>query len=209
MILSDRYGFVFIKTTKTAGTSIEVDLSRRVEPEAIVTPILPAVVGHEPRNFNGPTGSTFYNHMPASRVRSLIGNERYSRLFSFCVEREPVAKCISHFHMLHVRGQATTWDAYVENGEFPIDLAKYTEATPDGLRIMVSRVLRYETLAEELPAVMDKLGLPDFVLASRAKSEFSRNRLVKQADVTDDQRETILKAFRPTLLVHGLYPEAL
>ena len=31
MILSDRDGFIFIKSQKTLGASIEVDLSRRVE----------------------------------------------------------------------------------------------------------------------------------------------------------------------------------
>lgn len=209
MILSERYGFVFIKTQKTAGTSIEVDLGRRVEAEAIVTPVEPAIAGHEPRNFNHATGATFYNHMPAAVIRSLIGAERYSRLFSFCVEREPVAKCISHFHMWHGLGQATTWDAYVEKGQFPNDLAKYTEPTPHGPRIIVRRILRYETLDQELPALLDTLGLPAFELSSRAKSEFSKNRLVNAADVKDEQRRVILAAFQPALRLHGLYPEAL
>jgi hypothetical protein len=205
MILSERYGFLFIKTTKTAGTSIEVDLSARVEGDAIVTPIEPAVAGHVPRNFRSQSGATFYNHMPATLIRSEIGDEFFSHLFKFCVEREPVTKCISHFHMQHARGLVATWDDYVAQRRFPIDTSKYAEMTPDGPRIVVDRILRYENIHEELPGLMSKLGMSGFALVSRAKSEFSANKLVRETNVTDAQRKVILQAFAGSLKVHGLY----
>jgi len=60
--VSHEHRFIFLKTHKTAGTSIEVFLERHVEPGAIVTPILPEVEGHRARNFDRP-----FNPLPQIR----------------------------------------------------------------------------------------------------------------------------------------------
>lgn len=100
-LVSFKYGLVFVKTAKTAGTSIETDLSQRLEDNAIVTPVIPPEPGHVARNYLGPDGTpAFRNHMPARQIRALIGAERFNAMTRICVEREPVEKCISQFHML-------------------------------------------------------------------------------------------------------------
>src|SRR2546423_13120506 len=95
MIISHKHRFIFIKTGKTAGTSIEVFLSQHCGPDDIVAPIYPHVETHVPRNFAGYfnplpeiyslrgkgfknslkdviSRRRFYNHISAVRVRSRV-----------------------------------------------------------------------------------------------------------------------------------------
>lgn len=56
MIISHSHQFIFIKTKKTAGTSIEVYLSDLLGDGDVVTPVgvEEATASHRPRNFGGP-----------------------------------------------------------------------------------------------------------------------------------------------------------
>ena len=213
-IISHAYNFIFIKTTKTAGTSIEVDLAAVLEPDAIVTPIIPTIEHHRPRNWQTASGdAAFYNHMTATEIRSELGAERFNRMHKFCVEREPVSKCISHFHMMrnssshNPEGECkSSWDEYCSAGRFPIDLRKYTEPSENVyLTLLADTILEYETLQYSLPKLLINLGVKDFKLTSRMKSEYSRNRIVHPEEVTTDQRKRIYSAFSKTLETTGLY----
>lgn len=53
MIISHKYQFIFIKTAKTAGTSIEVFLSPYCGESDILTPFSEPEPGHKPRNYTG------------------------------------------------------------------------------------------------------------------------------------------------------------
>lgn len=211
-IISFRHNFIFVKTHKTAGTSIEVDLGRRVEDSAIVTPIIPVVPGHVARNHTDANGvQVFYNHMPATEIRDRIGADRFASMFKFCVEREPVDKCISQFHMMRnspIHNQnghyQKSWAAFCEAGAFPISLPHYCETRDGRPHLLVDEVLRYDRLQTDLPALMRRLGIPDFTLASRAKSEYSRPTLVTRDQVTEAQRARIYSAFAPTLALTGI-----
>jgi len=51
MIISHKYRFIFVKTAKTAGTSLEVFLGKHCGEDDIITPTYPLVEGHRPRNY--------------------------------------------------------------------------------------------------------------------------------------------------------------
>ncbi len=210
-IISFKYNFIFIKTVKTAGTSIESDLSQNVEDDAIVTPIYPTSALHTPRNWETEIGK-FYNHMSAAEIKKLLGSEVFEKMFKFCVERDPITKCISHFHMLrnspihNKDGKYNlSWEDYCQAGKFPIDINKYTVGNSGNRSLMVDKILRYENLEAELHQTLQECGLTNFKLKSTEKSEYSKNKLITIEEVLDSQRNLIDRAFAETREIAGFY----
>lgn len=206
MLLSHKYEFIFIKTRKTAGTSIEVDFAPELGPDDVITPVYPAVPGHEPRNYHSRNPirrwrkQTYHNHAPARVIRDLAGRQVYDRYFKFCVDREPVSKCKSMYRMttldssFAMHNPDMTWDEFVEYGKFPVDSAVYLDR--DG-SLMVDRILRYENLNAELLDVASQLGLPFAGLQSQAKGGLREKG--PEIQVSPAQRQKIYDAFAPTL----------
>ena len=226
MILSHKYKFIFIKTAKTAGTSIEVFLSKHCGPTDILTPIEPPVEGHQPRNYLGfispipeilnrpgkffsalqnsiASREKFYRHMPASEVQKRVPAEVWNRYFKFCVERNPWDKVLSHYHMHAAReGGSLTLDEYLTRGRFPINYFRYTDRS--GTKIIVDRILRYENLLAELGDAFSQLNIPfDGTLGITAKSEYRTDRRPYQQVFNDEQRRIVEKAFAKEIELHG------
>lgn len=226
MILSHKYKFILIKTAKTAGTSIEVFLSRHCDPKDIVTPIAPPVAGHQPRNYEGfinplpeilrrpgkvfsalrhsfTSREKFYNHMPASEIRRRVPADVWNSYFKFCVERNPWDKVLSHYHMHAAReGGALSFDEYLARGRFPINYFRYTDRP--GRKIIIDRVVRYENLLAELTEIFSQLQIPfDGALGVAAKSGYRTDRRPYQEIFNDDQRRIVEKAFSREIELHG------
>ena len=228
MILSHKYRFIFIKTAKTAGTSIEVFLSKHCAPTDVVTPIEPPVEGHQPRNYTGfinpipemlerpgkifsalrhsvISREKFYRHMPAFEVRNRVPRDVWDSYFKFCVERNPWDKVLSHYHMHAAReGGSLSLDEYLARGRFPINFFRYADRS--GRKIIVNRVVRYETLIPELAEVFSQLNIPFAgTLGVTAKSEYRTDRRPYQKIFNDEQRRIVEKAFAKEIELHGYH----
>ncbi len=185
MTLSHSHRFIFIKTVKTAGTSIEIALSRYCGDDSIVTPImaedemLRAQMGiRGPQNWKKPLSECrptdfakllrkrhwpcrFYNHISAKEIRDEIGYKVYEGFETFCVSRNPWDRCESMYY----------WDRQTKRRaakqDFGTWLGENTRAIganwrcymdEDG-RVIVKHILRFENTRTELDSLGKLLGL--------------------------------------------------
>lgn len=108
MLVSHRKEFIYSKTVKTAGTSVESYFEKYCMPEGewefshsrkeYVG--ASGIIGYRGTN---PIGKKFYNHMPAKDIRDKLGDQTWERYFKFCVVRDPFDKLVSGFHMFEKR----------------------------------------------------------------------------------------------------------
>ncbi len=198
MVISHKYRFIFIKTIKTAGTSIEAWLSPRCGAEDIFTPVQPPVEGHTPRNFG-----RLYNHFSAWGLRQLVPPEVWNGYFKFCVERNPWDKTVSDYAMqAHRSGGQLSFEQYLQAGRFCKSWELYTDT--DNRTVLVDRVLRYENLNAELGEVFQNLGLPwEGELGVYAKSGYRQNRKPYPEYYNEQQKQLIARAFKDEIDAFG------
>lgn len=169
VIVSHEHGFVFMKTRKTAGTSVEIALSRVCGPDDVITPVTQddealrrEAGGRGPQHYEAPPlDRKAFNHMPVSMVRRMLGRRRFESYFSFVVERNPWDAVVSLYHW-RFRDAETPGDftAFVGSEAVETFATKNQRIYRLDGRVAVDRVLRYESLAEELTKVWSELGLP-------------------------------------------------
>ncbi len=225
MILSHKFKFIFIKTMKTAGTSIEVYLSQHCSEGDVLTPISPQVEPHRPRNYSGIwnplpelrahrgrdllrtcqqllSRQMYYNHISAVDAQARTSPRIWDEYFKFCVERNPWDKTLSHYSMMrHQEGVELTLDEYFRRGLFCRNSPLYTDRRG---RLLVDRVLKYEALDSELKEVFQQLGVPfNGTLRVNAKGEYRADRTAYQQVLTKAQAREVERVFSDEIAMHG------
>jgi len=220
MILSHKYRFIFLKTAKTAGTSIEIALSKFLGEDDIITPISPdderirRQLGYRgPQNFRSPPGKrrlssyfssvfstkrkTFYNHMPAEEVRDLIGNEVWNGYYKFCFERNPFDRVVSLYYWCHKTEPRPSMADFLRQEEIQLlstrGISLYTF---DGDHPAVDRIGRYETLTDDLEEIRQRLGIPEPLILPKAKASHRTDRRHYSEILDHECRETIAERFQ-------------
>jgi hypothetical protein len=179
VIVSHEHGFVFMKTRKTAGTSVEIALSRVCGDQDVITPVTDddellrrARGGRGPQHYLEPPNleRKAFNHMPVSMVRTMLGRQRFESYFSFAIERNPWDAVVSLYHWRYRDAEPGSFRHYVNSDAVETFATKNQRIYRLKGEVAVDRVLRYESLADELAAVWKELDLPGEPDLPHAKS---------------------------------------
>jgi hypothetical protein len=179
VIISHRHRFIFVKTRKTAGTSIQEAVERVCGPSDVVTPT--GIVGgaYRARNYRGlptpflylrqdpPRHSTFHilywtrsctrihDHMFLDELLALPEAQAWRGYFKFTVERNPWDKVVSrYFWKYRDRPKRPSFEEFVAKDRLNSDFAMYSL----GDKLAVDYVCRYESLDKDLKEVGRLIG---------------------------------------------------
>jgi hypothetical protein len=174
VLVSHRHKFIYTKTLKTGGTSVESYFERFCMPEGewsqshwrneYVSEA--GIIGF--RGPNMPSNCRWWNHMPAALIRRGIGEGAWAEYFKFCVVRNPFDKVVSAFYFVRraannpvqladpARERALFEQWLLQGSQLPLDRDKYLI---DG-KFCLDEVVRYENLAGDLEKVCARLSVP-------------------------------------------------
>jgi hypothetical protein len=196
MIVSHKHRFIFLKTKKTAGTSIELALSAMCGRDDIITPLAqpedePLRRGLAPQNWRRPglvpaawrgmaelfdlscKAVDFHEHIKAEKARRFLGERVWNSYFKFAVERNPWDRQVSYwqFKMRKLGAKPMTLAEFLETHHANLNSANIYSL--DG-RLAVDHLVRYEHLAGDLDHVLSHLGIDARLDLPKAKGEYRR-----------------------------------
>ncbi len=198
-VISHQYRFIFIKTAKTAGTSVQMALEEICGPGDICAPLTkkkrprPGEESYTPRNYQGRFVPKFYrgegrgfrilpelkelvrarkyrSHMLATDVRWRLGRKMWDAYFKFTVERNPWDKVVSdYFWSQRHPENRIPFERWVREGRWS---GSHFYIYTLGGKVAMDRILRFENLEEELRQLFVDLGIDRPPDLPRAKSGF-------------------------------------
>ena len=173
MLISHTHHFIYTKTIKTAGTSVEIYFE-----DACLSPHSDVVRGHVIEQtitdagiigYRGPdpSGRQWYNHMAAALIRERIGTAIWDSYFKFCVIRNPFDRLVSNWwftmdlpHRTHY-AEASAAERRAAFGQWAVDhvaeIVDRDKYTING-EICVDYFARYERLLADIATICARVG---------------------------------------------------
>ena len=167
MLVSHSKKFIYIKTIKTAGTSVEMALQHHCVPEGMevgeTTDSLETEAGIVGARGGSVADQRWQNHMPARKIRNRLPEEIWNGYCKICNIRNPWDKTVSFFHMAfpgikqkspeEITDTFRSWLAEAEK------LGTDTHIYFIDDQPVADDYIRYDQLNEDVARIADKLGL--------------------------------------------------
>lgn len=228
MIINHQYKFIYLKTRKTASTSLEITLSKFCGPQDIITQISKKdETIKQSKGYPGPQNEKinykyyslkdwirwlfrleskkFYNHMPASEVQQYIPREVWENYFIFTFVRNPYDKAISRYYWdLSRISETPEINEYL--GSLPTDqLSDWKIYTIDD-QIVADKIYRYEELENSLKELENTLGLPESLKLPHAKGGHRKPKTNHRDLLTSETIEYVNKQCKKEIKHFGHKP---
>ena len=210
MIISHKYKFIFLKTAKTAGTSVEIALSRICGEDDTITPISKRDEilrtesgGRGPQNYINPGQPRFYNHMTSKEVLALIDKDTWKKYYKFCIERNPWDRVISHYYFVHRSKPRPSMTDFLRSDEIKsLRDRGFGLYTLNG-QVCVDRIIDFANLEEELENFRGQLGVKEKLILPRAKGHIRKDKRAYSEIYQEEEKNLIGKMFAKEISLMG------
>ena len=194
MILSHEHKFIFLRTKKTAGTSIELALSELCGPDDVITPLTredearragrrgaqnwrlhswwksPRLLKSAWFKFSAKDYG-FYNHMKAEEMRAHIDPAVWRSYFKFAFERNPWDRQVSlYYHRYREEDDRPDFATFIHKDK-KAHINNFGVYSIDG-NLAVDFLGRFETLEKDLRFALEHVGLSTAEALPDAKTRF-------------------------------------
>ena len=214
MLLSIRYGFLFVHIAKTGGTSVRASLGRLRWRDPYYLPMylcsrLSHLTGHK-------IATKLPRHAKAILAREALPHELFDRLFKFAIARNPWDLQVSSYHhlrrerphLLEGHGDFESFLRWKLDPERPYQYHIDTsiELQSDYLiglhgEMLVDFVGRYERLEADFRTVCERIGIAARALPHRRQATDRGGDYRRY--YTDETAELLAQRFRPDLEMFG------
>lgn len=220
MIISHKHKFIFIKTIKTAGTSVEIALSKYCGPDDVITPIMSEdeekrrklgypgpqndliplskyTLGDLARALQKRKRLRFTNHVGADFIQKYIEPDVWNSYYKFCFERNPWDRVISAYYFYYrVRNPVEPRPSiaeFIDSGEANT-YGGFDLYSRDGT-ILVDRVFKFEELDAAMEELRERLGLPETPILPRTKAGTRASKSSHRELLSPEQRDHIARVY--------------
>jgi hypothetical protein len=203
MIVSHKYRFIFLRTEKTASSSLTKALEGILgEGDVRSCMSRPAWAKYSPIHHGAlkhhlPQWFGLHTHATARQVREVIGPKIFDSYYKFAVERNPWDRQVSLYaHREWKKGNPTD--------HFDRDMRSLVYRSTEYVRlnnwfiyaiggdIVADRVLRYERLDKEIAELFATLGIPGPLEIPRLRS-YTKDRAHYSAHYSDVTRDLVAR----------------
>jgi len=226
MIISHKHRFIFLKTSKTAGTSTEIALSKFCGPDDVITRTdEPDEKIRTERGYRGPQNNLvpylqwrprdlerlirgrgrrerFKHHDTAAHVRKYAGESVWNSYYKFCTVRNPYERFVSYYYNMHPTEPRPSMREFLVRGIKELNENGIGVYTIDG-KIVVDKLCRYESLQLDLEEVRQTIGLPERLSLPNAKGDFRKNKSSYETILDNHCISAIREAFKQEIDMFG------
>ncbi|MBV9570245.1 MAG: sulfotransferase family 2 domain-containing protein [Alphaproteobacteria bacterium] len=198
MIVSFQKNFVFIRTRKTASSTIETVLRQSLDSEDLF--VGKSTLRHPKGKDRARPQSnieTVAAHMKAEDIAKLVPDSFWSGSFKFTSERHPYEKAVSLAYYNFGKAQQSEGD-FAEFLDMTVRRGNYRSFdhyTIDG-KVVVNDFIRHETLESDLKRIADIIGVlvPDDLPQKR--TAFRADRRPAHEILTPEQKQQVYQRCR-------------
>ena len=226
MIISHKHKFIFVKSEKTAGTSVEIALSKYCGPDDVISSLTPKDENIRrqldypgAQNFRLPLSRYtladtarclrsrkplhFFNHARALFIRNHVDANVWNSYYKFCFERNPWDKFVSYYYWIHREEPRPSIEEFARSTEYHDFKARSWNLYTQNSKVIVDKVFCFDQLTQALAEIQQKIGLKELPVLPMTKNSQRKDTRDYRDILSEDVRQKIAEMHRKEIELFG------